>query len=350
MNSKNMLIIVIAMFCFTVGTKQAQALPVFPDAQTNAFQYGDFYSYSLPVLDYFEDGGGYNASSAWYVASPGPSDDPIVIYTHANNVDDNPPGMDDAYESVRGNAVADSFFNTGTSPDPPPPHTGPPTPTDPAFAGDTAEYWDAGIGALLDGLDGGSLVFFFNNAQRNSTEVEFSQQNLFGWGQVQIVDNDDILPTLYFDFSNVNTGNDVTLYSNATRGDGGGIDPQNDYVSISNPGDFVLSGGYNCLDAGGNPVACDGSEEVRLAHNLGFNAAAYALYAPEIDMNLQNWMTAGYDLLSIDMRLRALNNGPEQLFILPDVSVYVIPEPSTFLLLGAGLLALGFLCIRRRQN
>ena len=331
-----------------LGTQPAQALPTFPDPVEDgtvyAIQYGDFYSYSLPVLDYFLGQQNYSASSDWYVGAPQPQDNAIVVYTNANNVDDNPPGMDDAYESVTGNTVADSTFDTSVADDPPPPGTSPSQPDDPAFPGDSNDYWDAEIGALLNYLDGNSLYFFFNNNQLNSTELGFSQQNLFAWGQVQIVDLEGGLPTMYYDFNNTFTGGDVTAYTS----DGSGPDP---YVSPLDPGDYVLSGGYVCFDAADNLMECDGTEAVRLAHNLGFNAAAYALYSPEIDLGLGTWFGAGYDIMRIDMSLRELNNGAEQLFILSSgETTTVIPEPSTVLLLACGLIGLGFIGRRKLRK
>jgi hypothetical protein len=332
----------------SLSSQPAQALPDFPPPVDNgivyAIQYGDFYSYSLPVLNYFLGTGGYNSSSEWYVGAPQPQDNAILIYTNANNVDDNAPGMDDAYESVTGNQPQNSFFNTSTTADPPPPFVANPDPVDPAFAGDHPDYWDAQIGALLNYLDGDSMYFFFNNNQLNSTEVGFSQQNLFAWGQVQIVDLEGGLPTLYFDFNNTFTGGDVTAYTS----DGSGPDP---YVNPLLPGDFVLSGGYVCFDAADQLQACDGTEVVRFAHNLGFNAAAYALYSPEIDMGLAGWFAGGYDIFRIDIRLRELNNGAEQLFILSSgETTTVIPEPSTLILLVCGLVGLGFIGRRRVQK
>lgn len=332
---KKLILLPLSLIVFLVlGTQSAKALPNFPAPDAGglplAIQYGDFYSYSLPVLDYFLGQQNYNASSDWYVAAPKPQDNAIVVYTNANNVDDNPAGMDDAYESVTGNQPQNSLFNTGTTTDPPP-----------TFTGDDPDYWDAQIDTLLNYLDGNSLFFFFNNNQLNSTELGFSRQNLFAWGQVQIVDLENGLPTMYYDFNNTNTGGDVTAYNS----DGSGPDA---YGAPTDPGDFVLSGGYVCFDGANNPQACDGSEAVRLDHNLGFNAAAYALYSPEIDMGLGSWFNMGYDTIRIDMRLRGLNNGAEQLFILSSgETTTVIPEPSTFVLLACGLLGLGFISRRK---
>lgn len=346
-------LVAMATFTFTIGIQDARADIIYPDPTLYAIQYGDFYSYSMPILNHiFGDGGGYNSSSDWYIDATKPKYEPVVIYTNANNVDDNIAGMDDAYESVTGNQPQNSFFNTNTTTDPPPPAVAPSDPKDPAFPGDSPDYWDAQLSTMLGYLDGGPLYFHFNNNQLNSTADGYSQQNLFAWGQVQIVDLQGVLPTLYFDFADVNTGNNVYNYSNAVQGNNG-PGPLDEYVDPTDPGSYVMSGGYVCLGtaAAGYPImdCAAGGWDVRLAHNLGFNAVAYTLFSPELSDGLAGWFAGGYDIMRVDMRLRALNNGAEQLFILTQNPEYVIPEPSTFVLLGAGLLGLGY-CARRRSK
>lgn len=360
-----------ALLLVCVGLSRSASALIFPDPTVGVFalQYGDFYSYSLPVLDAFfpdpadpnfplapPDGPTLTGGDYYRVVSPGPNEDAIVIYTKlgrepdqpVSGVPDNPAGMDDAYTSVTG--AGNTSFSTGAMTDPAPPYTGPGS-SDPAFAGDSPDYWDAQLGALIAWLDDPDytehdLIFYFMNNQVNSTEVGFSEQNLFGWGQIIIEDTTgDALDPLYFDFTDVWTLNDPTLYSNATRGDGGGAGPQNDYTSPATPGDFVLSGGYVCFDAAGNLVPCDGSEALRLAHNLGENAAAYAIYSPEINADLRDWFATGYDIMRIDMRLEALNSGGEWLWmdratLLPPPPPPPIPEPATMLLFGTGLIGL----------
>lgn len=343
-----------------------------PDGIPYAIQYGDFYSYSLPLLDYIADGGSgsFNANDEWYVGAPSPNDDVVVIYTKSSSVDEiNPAGMDQAYIAEDSAQDNSSFYMTMEN-DPSYPNGNQPYSFAQEFSGDTEHYWDSTLSAMTSFLDGSDLFFFFNNNQKDSTDADsFPLQNLFGWGQVQLTDNEGLLPDLYFDFTNINTDNNVLNYSNDFGSapldayqDTGSYDA---YQAYFDSGNFVLSGGDYCIDEDGDngtpiyPGPCDDGDDTVLAHNLGLNTAAYALNSPELDAFLQAWAAgsllngmdiSGYDTFSLDMRLEYLNNGPEQLFIVGvgEEGYTPVPEPSALLLVGCGLVALVF--TRRRKN
>jgi hypothetical protein len=117
--------------------------------------YGAFYSYSLPVLQYFL-GSEYSVKS-----TPGAIKNGIVIYTGSKGqpVTTNDGDMDDAYLSVGG---INTSFSTVTADDPNP-------------------------------------TFFFNHNQDNAAD----DQSLYAWGRIAIVDTDDNpLNTLYYFFDN----------------------------------------------------------------------------------------------------------------------------------------------------
>lgn len=345
---KKILLMTLLFFFLTGNLFALQLPPAFPDpglfpgtAIPTAIQYGDFYSYSLPLLDYMDNGVPYSASDDWYVGSPNPQSDAIIIYTNANDINEiNPAGMDQAYDAPTESLDNSSYYMTQAD-DPSYPNGNQAYTFSEEFLGDSEEYWDSTLSSLTTFLDGSDLTFFFNNNQKGSTDIDGNPlQNLFGWGQVQISDSNNQAPTIYFDFTDVNTGNDVTQYANTS-----GAGPENPYVSYGDPGSFVLSGGDLCVSADGttiHPGPCTVGETV-LDHNLGFNTAAYALNSPELDAFLANWTIGSlYDTFSVDMSLEFLNDGPEQLFILRTTAEdhQVVPEPSTFILLGSGLIGL----------
>lgn len=135
----------IAFFAIAVllGTPAVSKAVTLPPAGSYALTYGDFYSYSLPVLAYFYDRDveslGTGPGNPYYVpSSPGHLADSVVIATGSNgNVVHNYPGMDDAYETPN-KSSADSF-STATTSDP-----------DPVLANDQADAWDASIQSFID--------------------------------------------------------------------------------------------------------------------------------------------------------------------------------------------------------
>ncbi len=307
---------------------------IYPDPQVglNAAQYGDFYSYSLPVSAYqysLENGGGVNNGNPLYVpSSPGKIKDLIVVATGAGGqAQTNIAGMDDAYATPNSDGITE-FSTLGNS--------------DPggieAFEGDSLNTWDIQVSTLMDYLDGEEMYFYFNNNQTNSGDA--ANQSLFAAGQVFLSGNDGF-DDVYFDFINNGglgpifgfQGADVELYNSSGAWDWGAFD------------DFVLSGGQICTNVDVSAfVDCDADGAVVFNHNLGADQAAYALYSPELMFALK---TGNYSAMHIDIKFTGLNNGYEQLFIATNSKVNQIPEPFSILLFVSGLIMIFLRKIKR---
>jgi hypothetical protein len=245
---------------------------------------------------------------------------------YKNTADTNPVGMNYAYAGTTG---SDTTFSTTAGH--PAVNGGP----DAALnaAGITASAtWNANVADLIAYLDAqggaGSLpIFYFVNNEN-------TENTLDTWFQVKLYDSADMNHPLVFDF-NTRYGGAVTNpsispynYSNATDGL---VPPQ-----PVNPGDFVLSGGPVWIDPYGNSVQSPtkpttGGPWIVFEHNLGEDRAAYAGMSPELNSALRS---GTYEYMTFASEMINLTNGPEQIFILAGG---VIPEPSTYVLLGISL-------------
>jgi hypothetical protein len=98
----------------------------------------------------------------------------------------------------------------------------------------------------------------------------------------------------------------------------------------------------------GECVVGDPAGSVTVNQNLGANQAAFALFNQQLsDLILDP--NSGYDLVSVDLRMGHVDNGFEQLFILPTVvGTRQVPEPSSIALFLAGLA--GFAPLLRRKR
>jgi hypothetical protein len=373
-------VILILSMCLLFGIGQANAVIMLPDPVASGVLYGDVYSYSLPLLAYEYDqlyGGGVGPGNPYYVTStPGAIKDLIVVATGANGapVTTNFNGMNDAYPTPGGTGGL-PYFSTGQ------------ILLHPAGPGLTAAQnnnttWNSTIAALETFLGTGQTpVFFFNNNQTNSGSA--LDQQLAIWAQIKVVDSDTGAAPLIFTLENNCPAGNLCISGGTVfpgPGDGGIVsgpakDPTlfsegaaTDTYPVGAAGtipdplhDFVLSGGQICV-LSGTIVPCSTPGATVFNHNLGANQAAYAAISTELDDFLSSWDSSSpYDVLQLDVRMGCnpayypggvcppgleLNNGYEQIFIAPGYTVPgpnppPIPEPSTFLLFGAGLLGLG---------
>ncbi|OIQ50438.1 hypothetical protein BerOc1_02370 [Pseudodesulfovibrio hydrargyri] len=285
------LILIVGIF-IAARPERAEAL-ILPDLDTAvdtglARQYGDFYSYSLPILNYVASGFTdtvFNSGDPYYVDSaPGQLADNIVIMTGTTADAVNTAGFENAYD------VPNNFtpYSTVTYADPA---------VNNGIYADSGTSWEANISALVAYLDGSLPVFYFNNNETGSGQDLYITASLSIWN--------DSTSTVYGTY---------------------------DLVDPSTPDNYVLSGG---------DVEFDG--EV-FAHNLGAKKAAYAVLIPELNDFLDDWTGLGdsqYDMLSLEISMYGLDNGYEQAFIgRGEYAAGTVPEPATWLLLGLGLLGL----------
>lgn len=179
----------------------------------------------------------------------------------------------------------------------------------------------------------------FNNNQ------EGTAQSLKAWGQIWFEDTQHVYQNLVFDFTNTPPGglfggNGASYTTPFPTG----------YAPIST--DYVLSGGAVGLNAQGNPVPPFPGPVVKtINHNLGENQVAYALISTQINSFLASSLSEQYETMHLRLYMNELNNGAEQLFIMPGIvgtPPVATPEPGTMLLMGIGVLGAAFM--RRRMK
>jgi hypothetical protein len=346
--------------------------------------YGDFIACSTAVLNYVSGSDKLFSIKAdqGFISQ----DSVIAVYTDGAQAQINPTiggqiVMDNAYQTSAGNnsggfstnkTVSGAESAVGVTPEADPNTDGVGGNAD-DFVGDTNDYWDIQITALIAALTKDSFlrdpVFVFDNNQVGKT----TDPELSLWGLLAVRDL----------FGDTNLTNKVFEFRGCDADVGGGVsdpvgcntqtptvlNPNNNSTNPSTPalftsdkalGDSPLLDEYAavqrqfCVDeATFNEVVCPNANTPGIAkfdQNLGTNRAEFFAFLPELTgARLKELLDMGFDPLSIDLRFFNQTNGFEDLFILAmGRENTTIPEPGSLALLGLG--AIGFAATRRRKQ
>ena len=338
----------------TVGWSQqsAEAVPLPAcNEPINCLVFDDFTVYSLELLNAISGTDDFDQTS-----TPGfLNQNAIAIGTGANGVGNDNASIDDPYDTPN-NVPQNTFVNyqSITLTDPNPTFAGDNTVTAPVGGVNVGgDMWDATTAALRTFFgDGEAVVFYFNLNESNQggDNVLNNGQDMYGWLQVTLT-GPNVQPVVFtLSGAGALPGGSATQTTDPNVDGFDGILPQAsdlwahvhgeicvDDTNQANP--FVHFG--ECVQ--GDPA---GAETIN--QNLGANQAAFALFNQQLsDLILDP--NSGYTLVSVDLRMAHLDNGFEQLFILPtEVGITQVPEPSTMAMFLAGLLGLAPFARRRR--
>jgi hypothetical protein len=289
------LFILLTLPC-TAGALTLPAPGSLIDGIPAAVQYDDFYSYATELLDAFVDEGFLADQGQQFQTVAGVGGQDIVLYTQAGGIDNITIGPGDAFTfeapspSVAGNIASfdrwwgqDDRLNDGTAD-----NVG-----GPVTVGQILTYLQA-----FD-PDNNTPVFVFDTNQTGSTSI-------FASGQVSLLDPDTKATVESWAFDDIING----IFD---------ID-----AKVEAPAGITVTG-------------ASGTEYSESWNGSGF--ADFLLYAPTMNLSLfdQNL------LFVVDFHFEGNNNGAEEIFLTGAVApndIQPVPEPSTMILLGLGVLGL----------
>ena len=183
--------------------------------------------------------------------------------------------------------------------------------TDPAnnsltAGADNAGTWDVGLKWLLDALTIGgvrrelTIGFDFNQTQNSTTSLDY-------WSLITLRDLNGGLTDINFEIRKNPVGSTFNTF-NTTK----------TFASQPNASDFGTVNGITCVDSTNTKVPpilpitggqCPSGYDVSLNNAQGSNTAEIIAFLPELNANLFNYVSQGYDVASVRLMMGCFGRG-----------------------------------------